>query len=278
MPLIGFGTWVDLESGQTPNIMKAATQNALDAGYRHFDTAFNYYTEPFVVESIVQSGIPREQIFLTNKSGSPPSVEELKLRLPQIGYYDLFLLHHPPLTIGINFRKQLLNLWIQMNNLLQTGLVKAIGVSNFYDRQLKILLNLCEENNLIKPSINQIELHPFNQNWNLVNFCQSNGIQVVAHTPLGGLASQYILQSEIIQEIVSEIGSTPAQVVLASTMKRGVGVIPRSLNKERMIENLNAVNFIPSITQEHLEKLRQLDAEYPMIILSNISFEKNSEL
>lgn len=78
MSLIGYGTWVDRED---PSIMKLATQNALEIGYRHFDTAFNYGTEPFVVESIIQSNIPREEIFLTSKSDSPPSIEQLKLGL-----------------------------------------------------------------------------------------------------------------------------------------------------------------------------------------------------
>lgn len=184
------------------------------------------------------------------------------------------MLHHPPSVIRI----QLLNFWIQMNNLLETGLVKAIGVSNFYYRQLEILLDLCEEYNLIKPCVNQIELHSANQNWKLVYFCQFNNIQVVAHTPLGGLAARYLLEAEIIQDIALEIGATPAQVVLASTMKRGIGVIPRSLNINRMKENLNSVNFISMITDQHLEMLRQLDSGYPMIISSITSFEMNNQL
>ena len=278
MPLIGFGTWVDVHGGQNPSIMKLATQNALHVGYRHFDMAFNYGTEDFVVDSIIQSGISRDQIFLTNKSGFPPDIEILSSRLNQIGYYDLFLLHHPPLGLASEFKTTLTNYWIQMNNLLNSGLIKAIGVSNFYDRQLAILLDICREFNLVKPCVNQIELHPYNQNWDLGFYCQMNNIQVVAHTPLGGLAAGYILQSEIIKDIADEIGATPAQVVLASTLKRGIGVIPRSLKKERMIENLDSANFISSITDLHLELLRTLDANYPMVMLSSTSHSFNAEL
>lgn len=275
MPLIGFGTWVNIDDGQHPSIMKSATRTALQVGYRHFDTAFNYETEDFVVESINQSGIPRDQIFLTNKSGSAPNIKDLN---SGIKYYDLFLLHHPPLVSPSEFKKNLTDQWIQMNELLKSGLVKAIGVSNFYDRQLTILLDICDEFNLIKPSVNQIELHPFNQNWELVFYCQINDIQVVAHSPLGGLASQYILQSEIIKDIADQIGATPAQVILASTLKRGIGVIPRSLKRERMIENLDSANFISSITDQHLDLLRTLDANYPMIILASTSYSFNAEL
>ena len=187
-------------------------------------------------------------------------------------------MHHPPFFTGEEFREQLLEQWTQMNLLLQTGLVRAIGVSNFYDRQLEILFELCQEYSLQLPCVNQIELHPSNQNWDLVNFCHLNGIQVVAHTPLGGLAAKYILQSEIIQQIGLEIGVTPAQVVLASTMKRGIGVIPRSLSRNRMKENFDSINFISSITEDHLERLRSLDSGYNMIVTSITSFEFNNKL
>ena len=278
MPLIGFGTWVDIEGGQEPMFMGPVTQTALEVGYRHFDTSFSYNTEPFVVESIVKSGIPRGQVFLTNKSGNAPMPINLQSKLSQIGYYDLFLLHHPPLETGKHFETQVLKEWRQMNELLKSGLVKAIGVSNFYSRQLEVLLKLCEIFNLVKPCVNQIELHPFNQNWDLVAFCHTNEIQVVAHTPLGGLASRYILQSNIIKEIAEEIGATPSQVVLASTMKRGIGVIPRSLDRSRMIENFQSINFISKITDTHLNLMRQLDIKVPMIMLASAAFEMNSRV
>ncbi|CAN5690383.1 aldo/keto reductase [soil metagenome] len=278
MPLIGFGTWVDLESGQKPYIMGPVSLTALEVGYKHFDMAYNYQTEQFVLGSILDSGISREQIFLTNKSSNAPELDEVKSHLFQIGYYNLFLLHHPPFTTGKEFEEDILREWTQMNKLLNSGLVRAIGVSNFYHHQIQILLNLCEKFDLIKPCVNQIELHPFNQNWNLVSFCQQNGIQIVAHTPLGGLASGYVLQSDIIRQIAQEIGATPGQVVLASTMKIGIGAIPRSLNKDRMIENLNSVNFISKITQEYLDRLRQLDIGVPMVILANAAFEMDAHV
>lgn len=143
--------------------------------------AFDYYTKPFSVKSILKLGIPREQIFLTDKAGF--SLNEIG-----IGYYDLFLLHHPPLETGEEFEKNVLREWRQKNVLLQTGLVKTIGVSNFNQRQLEVLLLFCEKFGLVKPSVNQIELHPFNQNWYLVDFYKNNDIQVVAHTPLAPIS------------------------------------------------------------------------------------------
>jgi diketogulonate reductase-like aldo/keto reductase len=236
---------------------------------------FNYHTESFVIDAIIQSGIPREEIFLTNKSGIPPSIDELKLRLTRIEYYELFLLHHPPFASSHEFKVKLLEIWTQMNNLLQAGLVKFIGVSNFYDRQLKILLDICKEYNLIKPAVNQIELNPYNQNWELTSFCELNGIRVEAHSPLGGLAAPYLLQNEIIKDIGSEIGATPFQVILANTMKRGITVLPRSLNKNRMIENFLSIDFISKITNKRLEVLY---TNFPMISLANRSFIANDQL
>lgn len=271
MPLIGFGTWIDFDTYQ-PSIIGSSIQIALQVGYRHFDLAFNYETEKFVTDAIVKSGISRSEIFLTNKSGTAPDPEELTQ------YYDLFLLHHPPFVSSSDFKREMTNQWIKMNTLLKSGIVKNIGISNFYDKQLEILLDICNEFKLVKPSVNQIELHPFNQNWELAFLCQINDIQVVAHTPLGGLAAKYILQSELISDIANEIGATPAQVILASTLKRGIGVIPKSLNLERIIENIDAANFISRITDQHLELLRTLDSGYPMVILSTTSYSYNAEL
>ena len=278
LPIIGFGTWIDFEIGQTPDLMGPATEEALRVGYRHFDLALVYQTEKAVISSILKSGIPRATLFLTNKAHSIPSVSVIKSLLSEIGYYDLFLLHSPPLMEEPRFSERLLEEWTRANDLVSAGLVRRIGVSNFYQRQLEILLGLCDQHNLVKPHANQLEIQPINQEYSLVEFCQGRKIGVIAHSPLGGLGSEYILQSPIIQEIAQEIGSTPAQTVLAATMRRGIAVIPRSLNPVRIKENFESVNFISAIGPQHLARLRELDSGFPLIDLSVRAREANARL
>ena len=252
---MGFGTWIDFYSGQSPELMRSASLQAVRTGYRHFDLAFTYQTEAVVLESVLGS-VPRSQVYLTQKGYTVPA----RLSTPE--YWDLFLLHGPPRN---DFRRELTVQWRRANDLLRSQKVLRIGVSNFYRRQLEILLQICDEEGLMRPTVNQIELHPFNQEWSLVDYCNSEGIQVTAHSPLGGQASQFILQNDTIQQLAEHIGSTPAQAVLAATMARGIPVIPRSLRPERIVENYSSQDFIAEITPEDLMALRQLDVGQPFV-------------
>lgn len=272
LPLIGFGTWIDLEGGERVQLIQPAAREALRVGYRHFDLALGYGTEPYVLSAIKESKVPRDQIFLTNKFHSMPSVESVQA--PD-GYYDLVLLHSPPLN---NFDEEVLDQWRRANRLLESGLVLRIGVSNFYEHQLERLLRLCDQENLTPPFANELEIHPYNQEYPLVDFCQAHGVRVIAHSPLGGLGSHLILQNPLIQQIAQELGSTPAQAVLALTMSRGVAVVPRSLSPQRIQENFNSVQFVPKVTEALREALRSIDVNFPMVETSIASKEADRQL
>uniref|UniRef100_A0A6C0J1H4 NADP-dependent oxidoreductase domain-containing protein n=1 Tax=viral metagenome TaxID=1070528 RepID=A0A6C0J1H4_9ZZZZ len=280
LPLIGFGTWVDLEGGETVQLIEPATKEALRVGYRHFDLALNYGTEPFVLSAVKDSKIARGQLFLTDKAHSIPSVERVQTLVEdgQIDYYDLFLLHSPPRLTEPAFSQRLLEEWKNANKLLESGLVRRIGVSNFYQHQLERLLELCEEEGLVQPSANELEIHPFNQEYPLVNFCQAHQIAVISHSPLGGLASRFILQAPIIQQIAQELGSSPAQAVLAMTMSRNIAVIPRSITPARIQENFDSLQFVSKVTESQREALKSLDAMTPMTQTAYASKEADLRL
>lgn len=279
-PFIGFGTWIDPESKMPASTLFSVTSTAIKVGYRTFDCAENYRTEPYVVSAILQSGLSRDQFFIISKDHHPPSVEELKERLVGEGlsYYDLFLLHVPPLVPISQFQSTLLQYWRIINSYLKAGLVSQIGISNFYSNELHILLQLCSSYNLTYPSYNEIEMHPLVQNKKLTQLCQRNNISVIAHTPLGGLASHDVLSNPIILNIANELGFTPAQIVLGWELKLGVSVIPRTFSEERMKENLDAIEVVPYLTQEYMELISSMDVGYPLIGLSQDAYALDMEL
>lgn len=280
LPLIGFGSWIDLEGGEAVQLIEPATKEALRVGYRHFDLALGYGTEPFVLSAVKDSQIPRDELFLTDKAHSIPSIDRIQALVEdgQIGYYDLFLLHSPPRLTEPAFSKKLLEEWSHANQLLKSGFVRRIGVSNFYQHQLQRLLEICKEEGLVQPSVNELEIHPFNQEYQLVEFCNTHRIAVIAHSPLGGLGSQFILQTPIIQQIAQELGSTPAQAVLATTMSRGIAVIPRSITPARIQENFNSLQFVSKVTENHQKALMTLDSMIPMTETAYASKEANLRL
>lgn len=280
LPTIGLGTWIDPESKVPPSTLFDVTVTAIKVGYRTFDCADNYGTEPYVVSAILQAGLPREDFYIISKSHRPSSPEDLQELLQGEGLesYDLFLLHSPPLVRPSQFRSVLLRYWTLLNAYVKRGLVAHIGVSNFYIHQMNMLLELCSQNDLLFPSVNQIELHPLMQNKGLIPWCQQNGISVMAHTPLGGLASPIILSNPVIIEIADELGFTPAQIVLGWELKLGASVLPRSFTEDRMKSNLDSYEVVPYLTPTHMDMIASLDVGYPLISLSQDAFTHDLSL
>ena len=234
--------------------------------------------------------IPPQDRNLGHSSGVPGVISGFQLvpeDTPQVdfGYFDLILLHNPPLTADQNrFELQLLDDWNRLITLQKAGYAKRIGVSNFYARQLGILLDLCRINGLPLPYVNQIEFHPWCQMPDLVAQCQGYGIMVVAHTPLGGLASGYILQRPELDQIASRLTQqlghdvTPAQVVLAFALRQGIVVIPKSTQPARMEENLGAVGIVNALTEDDLTLIRSMDIGQPLIELSQTAWLLDQQL
>jgi alcohol dehydrogenase (NADP+) len=261
MPSLGLGTWLSKK-----NEVYDAVVEAIRIGYRHFDCAYIYQNEPEVGQAIqfaITSGwVKRNELFITSKlwnsDHDPERVEvaiRTSLRNLQLDYLDLYLIHWPvAFKAGHEQAKDATDLltpvempisitWKAMEKLKVTGLTKHIGVSNFSKVKLQQLLNT----GTVTPELNQIELHPYFQQTDLVEFCHSNGMLVTAYSPLG---SRHLVQSEagltrekVITEIAKNHNCSPAQVLLAWGINRNVAVIPKSVNLNRIHENFDSFDI-----------------------------------
>lgn len=249
MPQLGYGTYKI-----APEDTVRAVRLALDAGYRHIDTAQMYGNEAEVGEAIETSGIPRDEIFLTTKlnntnhraedarSSFAQSLEDLRT-----DYVDLFLIHWPlPTLYGGDF----LSTWKVLEEFFADGRARAIGVSNFLPEHLDVLL----EGSETVPAVNQIEIHPYFTNDASRRANADAGIITQAWSPLGRGA---VLDDPAIVEIAERRGITPAQAVLAWHVGRGDVVIPKSVTKERIVSNMDI--FDVALSDQDYEIITALD-------------------
>lgn len=247
MPAIGLGTWT-LRGSQGKDLV----QHALEIGYRHIDTAASYENEEVIGEAIRDSGVPREQIFLTTKVWwtdlAPADLErsaENSLKLLGVDYVDLLLIHWP------NPEIPLAETVPALNRVRDRGMTRHIGVSNFTTRLLEDAVRLSEA-----PLVaNQVEYHPYLDQRKVHSLCRANDMIMVAYCPIhrGG----ELLQEPAVLKAASRHGKTPAQVVLRWHMQQeGVAVIPRTSRKERVAENAAIFDF--SLDPAEMEEISQL--------------------
>ncbi|KAL4982923.1 NADP-dependent oxidoreductase domain-containing protein [Aspergillus falconensis] len=248
IPPIGLGTWQG-----SANATYAAVKHALQHGYRHIDTALNYGNEKEVGQGIRDSGIPREQIWVTTKLDNHwhhRVREGLESSLTDLGlnYVDLYLVHFPCSTDPEDRSRHLNNwdfvrTWQEMQKLLRTGKVRNIGVSNFQISHLERLLK--DPSCKVIPAVNQIELHPYNPSPKLLAYCTSKGIHCTAYSCLGGHSDSPIngqtnlLQDPVVLKMAETKEKTPAQILLKWNLQRGVSVIPKSITPTRIENNFD---------------------------------------
>lgn len=244
MPWVGLGVYKVKEGEE----VRSAVRTALEIGYRHVDTAAFYENEEGVGRAIRESGIPREQVFVTTKvwntdQGYETTLKAFDASLKKLGfdYVDLYLVHWP-------VKGKYKETYKALEKLYKDGYVRAIGVSNFQIHHLQDVLADCE----IKPMVNQVEYHPRLTQKELQAFCRENGIQLEAWSPL---MRGEILTEPTIVEIGKKYGKTPAQVVLRWDLQHGVVTIPKSVTPARIKENANLFDF--SLTAE---EMKQIDA------------------
>ena len=227
--------------------------DALDVGYRSIDTAQSYFNEEQVGSAIRKSGVPREDILLTTKvwiehygyEAAKASVLE-SMRKLQTDYLDLVLLHQPFSDAYGAYRA--------LEELYEEGRLRAIGISNFYVDRMVDFASF----NRVKPMVNQVEVHIFNQQKTSKEWAEKYGIQLEAWAPFGeGRGGTF--DNPVIAEIAKKYGKTPAQIMLRWHIQRGVVVIPKSTHKERMAENLNVFDF--TLTAEDMTAIAALDTE-----------------
>ncbi|KAF9887914.1 hypothetical protein FE257_009436 [Aspergillus nanangensis] len=249
IPAVGLGTW------QGTTAVRDSILHALHTGYRLIDTAQYYFVEPAVGEAVRASGIPRSEITVITKfwcewHHNPAEALQRSLDALGLDYIDIFLMHWPcaatpdgkhplPITASPTF----VETWKMMEKCVGPR-CKAIGVSNFTQKTLEVLLAEAR----IVPVVNQVELHAFNPNLKLVPYCREKGIQVMSWSTMGGGAEFTTRASEILThplftEIASRHGCSPGVVSLSWVVQRGVVVIPKSSSPARIAENIRLVTL-----------------------------------
>lgn len=247
MPLLGFGVFQMAD----PAECEQAVADAIAAGYRLIDTAASYGNEEAVGNAIKQSGVPREDLFITTKlwiqdAGEGKTRQAFERSLARLGldYLDLYLIHQP---FG-----DVYGAWRDMETLYRKGRIRAIGVSNFQpDRVMDLIVH-----NKIVPAVNQIEVHPFHQRIDTQAFLQENGIQIEAWAPFAE-GKNDLFTNPLLGGIATRHGKSVAQVVLRWLTQRGVVAIPKSVRKERIEENINVFDF--ELTPGEMDAIANLD-------------------
>lgn len=248
MPQLGYGVWQVEDEEAKPAVLKA-----IETGYRSIDTAMIYGNEKGVGDAIKESGVPREELFITTKVWNSDQGYEQTLKafddsMERLGldYLDLYLIHWP-----MPSEDTYVDTYKALEKLYADGRVKAIGVCNFDIDHLQRLLDECD----VKPVLNQVECHPHLVQKELKAFCQENDIYVEAWSPLmqGGI----VLENDIVKAIAEKHGKTSAQVILRWHLQNGSIVIPKSVTPSRIEENFNVFDF--ELTAEDMEQITSLD-------------------
>lgn len=246
MPQLGYGVYqVSKEE------CERCVLDALAVGYRHIDTAQSYFNEEEVGNAIVKSGVPREEIFLTTKvwiehygyEQTKASVME-SLRKLKTNYIDLMLLHQP--------FADYYGAWRALEDLYAEGIIRAIGVSNFYPDRLVDLCSFAR----IKPMVNQVETHPHNQQAEAQKWMEKYGVQIEAWAPFGE-GRGGLFTEPTIEKIAKKYNKSVAQVILRWELQRGIVVIPKSVHKERMEQNFDVFDF--ELENGDMELMASLD-------------------
>ena len=291
LPLLGLGTWElgNINNKFDKNIIENVISHAINIGYRHIDCASDYLNEHLIgdaLEKLFKSNkISRNELFITSKlNQNYHSAKHVKKQLKKtlldlkIDYLDLFLIHWPFSFKYVSFKDNvrgwdetydswnkllipgipLKETWTAMEQLVDEGLVKSIGVSNFNVQLLYDLLTYAT----IKPSVNQIEIHPYNSQNNLIKFCQLNSIQVIAYSAIGTTANKNkndkeLLKDDILNKIGKKYKVSAAQVALKWNLQRNVAVLTKSNNIERISENHSLFHF--KLNQQDMQQINNIN-------------------
>jgi 2,5-diketo-D-gluconate reductase A len=249
MPALGFGVFQMRDLAEC----EGSVRDAVEVGYRLIDTAASYLNEEAVGRGLKNGGIPREQLFVTTKlwvedasyEGAKRAVRNSLKRL-QLEYLDRYLIHQP--------YGDVYGAWRAMEELYEEGTLKAIGISNFYpDRVVDFVLH-----NTVTPAVNQIEVNPFNQKIEEQQLHDKYNIQTEGWAPFAE-GQHGIFQNETLTSIGAKHGKSVAQVILRWHMQRNIVVIPKSVKKERMVENFTVFDF--ELTDDDMRAIKALDTK-----------------
>jgi 2,5-diketo-D-gluconate reductase A len=257
MPILGFGVFQIADQ----NECEQSVYDAIIVGYRLIDTAASYLNEEAVGRAIKRSGVARDELFITTKlwvqdAGYERTKKafEKSLERLQLDYLDLYLFHQPFGDVHGS--------WRAMEELYREGKIRAIGVSNFHeDRLIDLIIH-----NEVVPAVNQVETHPFNQQIENANFMKESNVQIESWAPFAE-GKNNLFQNELLVSIAEKYNKSVAQVVLRWLTLREVVVIPKSVRKERIIENFNIFDF--ELSQEDMESISTLDTKQSLFFSHN---------
>ena len=249
IPLLGFGVFQATAAETIP-----AVKWAIEAGYRHIDTAKIYGNEAAVGKAVQESGVPRESLFITTKlwnsdmraSRQREAFTE-SLKALQMDYVDLYLIHWPV----DNF----IGSWRILEEFLSQGRARAIGVSNFQPHHISALLQKAKA----VPAVNQIEIHPNLTQKPLIALCEDKGIVCEAWSPIGGSWGVQAREEPVLKTIGKQYSKTPVQVMLRWALQRGTIPLPKSVRKERIVENSQLYDF--NLTPQDMDKIDALNRD-----------------
>jgi len=242
LPMLGLGVWQVPDGPACVN----AVRWALELGYRHIDTAQAYGNEASVGRALRDSGVPRDEVFVTTKfypgRRDPVAEAEQSLRRLGVDQVDLYLVHWP--------RGGPLRAWRGMERARERGLAKSVGVSNFSARELEEVIAA----GTVPPAVNQVQFSALQYRRGLLEACLQRGIVLEAYSPLG---TGRHLSNKVVADIAAQAGRTPAQVLLRWCVQHGVPVIPKSTHRERISENAQIFDF--TLTGQDMAALDALD-------------------
>jgi len=242
IPLLGLGVWQVPDGPECVN----AVRWALELGYRHIDTAQAYGNEESVGQGLRESGVPRDEVFVTTKffpeRRDPVAEAEASLRRLGLDHVDLYIVHWP--KGGPTWA------WPGMERARELGYTRSIGISNFNVAEIEALLSTVN----VPPVVNQLQFSPYEYRKALLDACAQHEIALEAYSPLG---TGRHLSSETAGRIAQRLGRTPAQVLLRWCLERGIPVIPKSTHRERIAENAQLFDF--TLTEEDVAELDRLD-------------------
>lgn len=250
IPALGLGVYrMDDEKEAYKSVRKA-----IDLGYRHIDTAMIYENEIPIGQAIRESGVSRDELFVTTKlwnediaNNNSQKAFETSLRTLGLDYVDLYLVHWP-------IKDKYVSVWSEMEKIVQSGKARAVGVCNYQENHLQEIINLKS----LMPAVNQIELHPYLSQQPLVEFCTQHDIKIESWSPLCANKNN-LLQETSLKEIGEKYSKTAAQVVLRWNIERGLIVIPKSSNPARQAENLDVFDF--QLTVDDMQKIDALNKD-----------------
>lgn len=256
IPCVGFGTFLTPDGDTVIN----AVRKALEAGYRHVDTAAFYDNEKGIGEGLRRSGVPREEVFVTTKlwnadQGFDSTLKAFDRSIKNLGldYIDLYLIHWPRIKGREDQWPQLnRDSWRAMTQLYKEGRIRSIGVSNFKPHHIESLMQQAD----IMPMVNQIELHPGLMQQETVDYCRKNDIVVESWGPF---SRGNLLKSGLIDGMAAKYGKTPAQVTLRWHLQQGFLPLPKSVTPERIVENARIFDF--ELSPQDMQTITSIDKD-----------------